>query len=110
MRVSYALILETLAQVLFGSEADREIPGRLEGQPAARHARRNLEQIRYDTFVQSSRALMLHDRLERVTYALVLVAHSRHGVDLEATSEHITDSTVSFRSSSSQNTKLTMDT
>lgn len=75
--------------IILGVEIHDEVPGHLETQPRAGHRRRDLEQVRTDAFVQALETFLGDDDADGVEDALVLVAHARHGVDLEAAAEDV---------------------
>jgi hypothetical protein len=64
--------------------AHKRIACHFEAEPAARHARRDLEQVGHNALVQAPDALGAHNRADRVADAGVLVAHAAHSVDLES--------------------------
>ena len=75
---------------LLGLEGHEEITAHLVTQPARGHARGDLEQVGYYPLVQAAHAFLCDDDAHGVEDALVLVPHTRHGVDLEAAAQHIT--------------------
>ena len=79
--------LASLRLVLF--ETQKEISRDLVAEPAACHARSDLEQVRNDAFVQSSDTLFPDDDPDCIPDGLVLVAKARHRVDLESTPQHV---------------------
>lgn len=72
------------------SESDQEVPSHFEGEPAASHTRRHLEKVRDNALVQAPHAFLGNDDPDSVKYPLVLVAHSRHSIDLKAATENVT--------------------
>lgn len=73
-------------RLLFRLQADEKVAAELEAQPARRHARRHFEQVRDDALVQALGAFLGDNDTDGVGERLVLVAHARHGVDLETAS------------------------
>lgn len=72
------------------SQRHQEVSCQFEAEPTARHARRNLEQIRRNTLVQSLDSFVLDNGRKGIPYRLVLIAHSTHGVDLESATQNVT--------------------
>jgi hypothetical protein len=70
-------------------ETYEEVSRQLEAQPAARHARRNLEQVRGDALIQTSNTLLGDNDSHGIENGFVLVTHAGHGVDLKTSTENI---------------------
>ena len=64
-------------------ETNQEISAQLETQPRRGHAGRHLEQVWDNALVEAFDAFLGDDDTDGVRDGLVLVTHSRHGVDLE---------------------------
>lgn len=76
-------------------ETEEIVSRHLEAEPRTGHRRRDLKQVRADAFVQSSDAFLCGDDANGVKDALILVAHTGHGIDLKAATENITVTDVS---------------
>lgn len=72
-------------------KGNKRIPDNLVAEPAGCHAWSNLEQIWNDSLIQASEPFLGYNHLESVKYALVLVAHSGHCVDLESSTQNVAD-------------------
>ena len=69
--------------------AHQQVPRHLETEPTARHAWCHLEEVGHNPLVEAAEAFGLDNLLDRVTDSCVLVAHSAHGVDLEAATKDV---------------------
>ena len=77
-------------RLLFGLQAHEEVTAELKAQPARRHTRRHLEQVRDDTLVEPLDAFLGNDDADSVRQRFVLIPHPGHGVDLESPPENVT--------------------
>lgn len=69
--------------------AHEQISSHFEAEPAARHAGRNLEQIRDNTLIHAPEPFCLDDLLDSIANTCVLVSHATHSVDLESSSQDV---------------------
>ena len=60
-------------------------------EPAAGHAGHDFQKIGGNAFIEAPHAFGLEDDFDGVKYAIVLVTHSRHGVDLEPSPKDVTE-------------------
>lgn len=60
----------------FWTQTNNEVACQLEAEPAAGHARSDLEQIRCNSFVEALDAFLRHNDTNGIPDALVLVAHA----------------------------------
>ena len=74
----------------FWFETNEEVACELETQPTASHTRGDLEEVRCNTLVQTLDTFMLDNDSDGIEDRFVLVAHPRHGVDLESASKQVT--------------------
>lgn len=75
--------------LIIGVESLKVVSGQLEAEERAGHRWGDLEQVRADALVQALEAFLRYDHADGVEDALILIAHARHGVDLEAAAEDI---------------------
>lgn len=77
-------------QLISITHADEEIPCQLETEPAAGHAGGNLQEIGADSLEETSQPFLSHDHSHSIPDRGVFVSYPGHGVDLEASPQHIT--------------------
>lgn len=82
--VIFALHRLLQERLLLDLQADEEIAANLEAEPAGRHTRCDLEEVGDDALVQAPDTFLSENNTDCIGEALVLVAHPRHGVDLES--------------------------
>lgn len=80
----------SLYRELLWADAHKEIAGHLETEPTCGHAGCDFQQVGRNALVQALHAFLGNDLGQGVGDRLVFVSHSRHGVDLKASSENIT--------------------
>lgn len=73
------------------SKCKQEVSRHFEAKPAAGHAWCDFQKIWYNAFVHAPNTFLGDDHSDGVEYSFVLVSHARHGVNLKATSKHITN-------------------
>jgi hypothetical protein len=73
------------------SQGKQEVPSHLKTEPAACHARCNLQQIWHYTFIHASNALLGDNTSNCIEYRFVLVSHPRHGINLETSAKNVTN-------------------
>lgn len=79
-------------EVLRGScrpQCKQDISRSLKAVPTASHAWCHFEQVGHDSFIHPPQTLLCNNNLHSIEDTFVLVAHSRHGVDLKASAKHV---------------------
>jgi len=78
-----------MLQLISFTHSDEEIPCQFEAEPAAGHAGGNLQEIGSDSLEESSQAFLAHNHSHGIPDGGILVPHPGHGVDLEASPQHV---------------------
>lgn len=68
----------------------QEVTCRLEAIPTGRHAGSDFQEVRNEAFVETEEALLAYNGRDCTPDRAVLITHSRHRVDLEAATKHVT--------------------
>lgn len=72
------------------AKSNKEVPCQLKAEPTASHTRSNFQKVRHYSSEKPPQAFLRDDNPHSVPNWFILIAHSRHRVYLETTSQDIT--------------------